>query len=78
MIAQSGVEKQKHTGKFSVDDFEAVGTINGVPAQEFNIDVLEDKPWRKPGADLTGAINSFDKQSFYVDALLIIDVLRLF
>lgn len=54
LIVQSGVEKQKPTGKFNVEEFEAVGTINGVPAQEFNIDVLEDKPWRKPGADLTG------------------------
>ncbi|XP_077294877.1 factor interacting with poly(A) polymerase 1 [Arctopsyche grandis] len=57
LIAQTGIEKHKHTGKFSVDDFEAVGTINGVPAQEFNIDVLEDKPWRKPGADLTDYFN---------------------
>lgn len=51
---QPNLDKQKQTGKFSVEEFESVGTINGVPAQEFNIDVLEDKPWRKPGADLTG------------------------
>lgn len=66
LIAQTGVEKQKHTGKFSVDDFEAVGTINGVPAQEFNIDVLEDKPWRKPGADLTGIMNLLVRFMIYI------------
>lgn len=37
-----------------MDDFESVGTINGVAAHEFNLDNLEDKPWRKPGADITG------------------------
>ena len=37
-----------------MDDFESVGVINGVPSHEFNLDNLEDKPWRKPGADITG------------------------
>ncbi|KDR04030.1 Pre-mRNA 3'-end-processing factor FIP1 [Zootermopsis nevadensis] len=44
-------------GKFSIEEFEAVGTINGVPAHEFNLDSLEDKPWRKPGADITDYFN---------------------
>jgi len=32
-------------------DLDAVGSINGVPVYEFDIDSLkvEDKPWRKPG-----------------------------
>ena len=41
-------------GKFSIDEFETIGAINGVPAHEFNLDNLEEKPWRKPGADITG------------------------
>ena len=31
--------------------------INGVPAHEFSLDSLEDKPWRKPGADITDYFN---------------------
>ncbi|CAL8071981.1 unnamed protein product [Orchesella dallaii] len=44
-------------GKFSVEDFESPGTINGVPALDFNVDSVEDKPWRKPGADITDYFN---------------------
>nr|CAG4644240.1 EOG090X0BVA [Lepidurus arcticus] len=43
--------------KFTPDEFEGVGMINGVPAHEFNLDSLEDKPWRKPGADITDYFN---------------------
>lgn len=32
-------------------------TINGVPATEFSVESLEDKPWRKPGADITDYFN---------------------
>lgn len=54
----TGGEKPKaQPGKFSIDEFESVGSINGVPAQEFNLDTLEDKPWRKPGADITDYFN---------------------
>jgi len=31
--------------------------INGVPAHEFSVDSLEEKPWRKPGADITDYFN---------------------
>ena len=31
--------------------------INGVPAHEFGLESLEDKPWRKPGADITDYFN---------------------
>ncbi|GJQ69679.1 hypothetical protein Trydic_g22252 [Trypoxylus dichotomus] len=44
-------------GKFSVEEFDQVGTINGVPATEYNLDSLEEKPWRKPGADITDYFN---------------------
>lgn len=32
-------------------DVEAVGSINGVPTYDFDLDGIqaEDKPWRKPG-----------------------------
>uniref|UniRef100_A0A182QHC4 Pre-mRNA polyadenylation factor Fip1 domain-containing protein n=1 Tax=Anopheles farauti TaxID=69004 RepID=A0A182QHC4_9DIPT len=44
-------------GKFSMEEFESVGMINGVPAHEFSIDSLDEKPWRKPGADITDYFN---------------------
>lgn len=28
-----------------------------MPASDFNLDSLEDKPWRKPGADITDYFN---------------------
>lgn len=56
--AAPGQDKQKQpAGKFSIEEFESVGTINGVPAHEFSIDSLEEKPWRKPGADITDYFN---------------------
>ncbi|KAF5289301.1 hypothetical protein FQA39_LY15139 [Lamprigera yunnana] len=45
------------SGKFSVDEFEQAGVINGIPVGDFNLDSLEDKPWRKPGADITDYFN---------------------
>ncbi|XP_058058734.1 pre-mRNA 3'-end-processing factor FIP1 [Anopheles bellator] len=44
-------------GKFSIEEFESVGAINGVPAHEFSIDSLDEKPWRKPGSDITDYFN---------------------
>ncbi|KAJ8926692.1 hypothetical protein NQ314_020908 [Rhamnusium bicolor] len=49
--------QQQQPGKFSVEEFDQIGTINGVPATEYNLDSLEDKPWRKPGADITDYFN---------------------
>jgi len=49
-----GQDKQKLPGsKFNMEEFETVGSINGQPAYEFAIESIEDKPWRKPGADIT-------------------------
>ncbi|XP_011704125.1 PREDICTED: pre-mRNA 3'-end-processing factor FIP1 [Wasmannia auropunctata] len=55
----SGVSDKlsKQPGKFSIDEFETIGVINGIPAHEFNLDQLEDKPWRQPGADITDYFN---------------------
>lgn len=55
--ASGDKSKQQQTGKFNVEEFDQVGTINGVPAVDFNLDSLEDKPWRKPGADITDYFN---------------------
>ena len=30
-------------------DVDAVGTVNGVSIHEFDLDSVDDKPWRKPG-----------------------------
>nr|CAD7423830.1 unnamed protein product [Timema monikensis] len=57
LTAVGGADKLKQPGKFSIEEFEAVGTINGVAAHEYNLDNLEDKPWRKPGADITDYFN---------------------
>ncbi|VVC24322.1 Pre-mRNA polyadenylation factor Fip1 [Cinara cedri] len=47
----------KNQGKFNVEDFESIGTINGVPAHEYSIETTEEKPWLKPGADITDYFN---------------------
>ncbi|XP_029643836.1 pre-mRNA 3'-end-processing factor FIP1 isoform X2 [Octopus sinensis] len=51
----SGLNKPQGKGI----DLEAVGTNNGVPTYDFDFDSLqaEDKPWRKPGADITDYFN---------------------
>ncbi|XP_056644427.1 pre-mRNA 3'-end-processing factor FIP1 isoform X2 [Diorhabda carinulata] len=50
-------QPQQQPGKFTVEEFEQIGTINGVLSSEFNLDSLEDKPWKKPGADITDYFN---------------------
>lgn len=60
LLTSAGGDKtkqQQQPGKFTAEEFDQVGTINGVPATEFNLDSLEDKPWRKPGADITDYFN---------------------
>ncbi|VEN46872.1 unnamed protein product [Callosobruchus maculatus] len=54
---RSKQQQQQQPGKFAVEEFDQVGTINGVPSTEYNLDSLEDKPWRKPGADITDYFN---------------------
>lgn len=58
LTSAGGIDKLKQQpGKFSIEEFEQIGTINGIPAHEYNLDSLEDKPWRKPGADITDYFN---------------------
>jgi len=44
-------------GKFNVEDFDKVGTIDGQAAQEIDLELIDDKPWKKPGADITDYFN---------------------
>ncbi len=44
-------------GRFNPEDFDKVGTIDGAPAHEVDLEAIEDKPWRKPGADITDYFN---------------------
>ncbi|XP_076869653.1 pre-mRNA 3'-end-processing factor FIP1 isoform X2 [Brachyhypopomus gauderio] len=38
-------------------DLDAPGNINGVPVLEVDMELFEEKPWRKPGADLSDYFN---------------------
>lgn len=59
--AQTGITTQSSTisvgGKTKGLDIDAIGSINGVPSYDFSLDTLEEKPWCKPGADLTDYFN---------------------
>ncbi|XP_074599262.1 uncharacterized protein LOC141853720 [Brevipalpus obovatus] len=52
-VSKAGFGKNKATGL----DIDAVGTYNGQPIYDLNLDSMEDKPWRKPGADITDYFN---------------------
>ncbi|XP_045204187.2 pre-mRNA 3'-end-processing factor FIP1-like [Mercenaria mercenaria] len=54
--AQKGAVTTQATKGVDVD---GEGTVNGIPLYEFSLDTLrdEDKPWRKPGADITDYFN---------------------
>ncbi|XP_045619338.1 pre-mRNA 3'-end-processing factor FIP1 [Procambarus clarkii] len=48
------------------DDFTSPGKINGVPMTEYNLADLEDKPWRKPGADISDYFNyGFNEETWF-------------
>ncbi|XP_065320477.1 pre-mRNA 3'-end-processing factor FIP1-like isoform X2 [Gordionus sp. m RMFG-2023] len=38
-------------------DLEEIGKFNNIPIYDVNLEELEDKPWRKPGADITDYFN---------------------
>jgi len=40
-----------------VEEFDQTGVINGVAAVDYNLETIEEKPWRKPGADITDYFN---------------------
>ncbi|XP_053711677.1 pre-mRNA 3'-end-processing factor FIP1-like isoform X1 [Synchiropus splendidus] len=45
------------TTKIKGVDLDAPGNINGIPTIEVEMDSFEEKPWRKPGADLSDYFN---------------------
>jgi pre-mRNA 3'-end-processing factor FIP1 len=57
MTKASQVFAKEKKGKFAVEEFDQVGTINSESAVEFDMESLDDKPWRKPGADITDYFN---------------------
>ncbi|KAM9530164.1 pre-mRNA 3'-end-processing factor FIP1-like isoform 1-T3 [Salvelinus alpinus] len=38
-------------------DLDALGSVNGIPVLEVDIESFEEKPWRKPGSDLSDYFN---------------------
>ncbi|CAO3600640.1 unnamed protein product [Absidia cylindrospora] len=55
------------TGKKSSGgvDLDNVGEYNGQPITDVDLDIFEDKPWRKPGADITDYFNfGFNEMSW--------------
>merc|ERR1712156_866060 len=56
-IPKRPVPSELKKGKFNVEDFDKVGSIDGQPAQEIDLEAIDDKPWKKPGADITDYFN---------------------
>lgn len=52
-----GLSVAEKKGKFNVEEFDQLGLINGQPAQDVDLESIEDKPWKKPGADITDYFN---------------------
>ena len=44
-----GLSVAEKKGKFNVEEFDQLGLINGQPAQDVDLESIEDKPWKKPG-----------------------------
>ena len=53
-------------GKFSVEDFDQPGTINGKEIIEIDLESAEEKPWKKPGPDLLLKVLAGKFKLFYV------------
>ncbi|KAF2357808.1 Pre-mRNA polyadenylation factor Fip1 [Trinorchestia longiramus] len=48
------------------EDFASAGKVNGVAVPDLNSSDYEDKPWRKPGADLSDYFNyGFNEQTWF-------------
>lgn len=48
------------------EDFVSSGKVNGVPITEFTLSEMEDKPWRKPGADISDYFNyGFNEETWF-------------
>lgn len=71
-LVASGGEKPRQGpaagSKVTLEDLDGPGSINGVPALEFNIDTIEDKPWNKPGADISGIIFTYSYKMYLFES----------
>ncbi|XP_064093770.1 uncharacterized protein LOC135206281 isoform X1 [Macrobrachium nipponense] len=48
------------------EDFTSPGKVNGVPVGDFSYNDMEDKPWRKPGADISDYFNyGFNEETWF-------------
>ena len=47
-----GISVAEKKGKFYVEEFDQLGTINGIPALDVDLEAIEDKPWKKPGSEM--------------------------
>ncbi|XP_056265490.1 pre-mRNA 3'-end-processing factor FIP1 isoform X2 [Pseudoliparis swirei] len=56
-IKTTGSRPYGHASKLKGVDLDAPGNINGVPVLEADVESFEEKPWRKPGADLSDYFN---------------------
>uniref|UniRef100_A0A8P4G8Y3 Pre-mRNA 3'-end-processing factor FIP1 n=1 Tax=Dicentrarchus labrax TaxID=13489 RepID=A0A8P4G8Y3_DICLA len=56
-IKTTGSRPYGQSSKLKGVDLDAPGNINGVPVLEVEMESFEEKPWRKPGADLSDYFN---------------------
>ncbi|XP_041641757.1 pre-mRNA 3'-end-processing factor FIP1 isoform X2 [Cheilinus undulatus] len=56
-IKTTGSRPYGQATKLKGVDLDAPGSINGVPVLEVDMESFEEKPWRKPGADLSDYFN---------------------
>uniref|UniRef100_A0A8C2WPV0 Pre-mRNA 3'-end-processing factor FIP1 n=1 Tax=Cyclopterus lumpus TaxID=8103 RepID=A0A8C2WPV0_CYCLU len=56
-IKTTGSRPYGQASKMKGVDLDAPGSINGVPVLEADVESFEEKPWRKPGADLSDYFN---------------------
>lgn len=56
-IKTTGTRPYGQAAKLKGVDMDTPGNINGVPVLEVDMESFEEKPWRKPGADLSDYFN---------------------
>ena len=57
ITANGGAPSNKSGITKSAVDIQAVGQLNGISILETDLESFEDRPWRKPGADITDYFN---------------------
>lgn len=69
-------QKQSMSGKNKID-MDGQPTINGNMIYDLDLATMEDKPWQKPGADITDYFNyGFNEGLFYIVRVLGISLFR--